>query len=172
MIQKKDFISSPFPIYIFLLSPDLKARETTMFFKLNSLFINLFMEQILIKSSCYMFETVLSTVESKTYNSLHLRMQHLVGMSDTKWIIAQFWNLKYNRGKYFGWKKIQIPTWVYNRKKCSYVMITSSIGLQVTCSTLNDVFAKMKMESITNLLYLWLGQIYAETQQSKGWVMI
>lgn len=48
------------------------------------------MEQILIKSSCYMFETVLSTVESKTYNSLHLRMQHLVGMSDTKWIIAQF----------------------------------------------------------------------------------
>lgn len=47
-------------------------------------------------------------------------------------------------------------------------MITSSIGLQVTCSTLNDVFAKMKMESITNLLYLWLGQIYAETQQSKG----
>lgn len=44
--------------------------------------------------------------------------------------------------------------------------------MQVTCSTLNGVFAKMKIESITNLIYLWLGQIYVEPKQSKGWAII
>lgn len=34
--------------------------------------------------------------------------------------------------------------------------------------TLNDVFAKRKMESITDLTDSWLGQIYAEPKQSKG----
>lgn len=34
-------------------------------------------------------------------------------------------------------------------------------------ATLNGMFAKRKMETITNLIYTWLGQIYAEPKQSK-----
>lgn len=30
------------------------------------------------------------------------------------------------------------------------------------------MFAKKKMESITSLVYPWLGQIYADPKQSKG----
>lgn len=58
----------PFPIHVFLLFLDPKARAigALMFFSLNFSFTNLVIEQTLIKSSYYILDTILGTMKSKT----------------------------------------------------------------------------------------------------------